>query len=292
MVSIVRILITGASGNVGAGMIRLLRKQHELVLYDLHPISSDLHTFRGDLRRAENLKEAVEGCDLVLHAAAWHGLHIEAHSRMDFWNLNVDGTFQLFDAAVEADVKKIIFMSSAAWNNRYGKYGFTKVIGEEICEYFWQNYNIKYAALRPAAFIPFASGIAGAQEMIQRFMNNDPDRRDVLECIRLAIEKDTYTNEVFTVRSVPPFSEEEVKQFESDCEQILEKHAPGAAALIRTYHALRPEGKPTVADIEKSTALLGWRPKHNLATFFKELVELEATGGINQLSCDYPLPLP
>lgn len=286
-----KILITGASGNVGQGMTHILRGKHEIVLHDLGPMSTDLPFFQGDLQVGQNLYPAMVGCDVVLHTPAWHGIHWRSRTQLDFWRLNVDGTHHVFDTARQCGVKKVVFMSSTAWYGHYDKYGFTKVIGEEICEYFWRSHKIKYAAMRPAAFVPFKTGIEGAQDMIRRFMNNDPDRRDVLECIRLAIESDNYTNDWFHILSQHPFSEAEVARYESSPLDLLDQHAPGAKAMF-PKHGLKLEGKLKPADIQKTKDVLGWSPKNDLVTFTKELLAVDTSVGLEKFTCDYPLPLP
>lgn len=286
-----KILITGASGNVGKGMTELLRAKHELVLYDLGPMKTDLPFVQGDIQIGQNLYRAMQGCDLVLHTPAWHGIHSGSRTRLDFWRLNVDGTYHVFDTAVETGVKRVVFLSSTAWYGHYNKYGFTKVIGEEICEYYWRNHQIRYAAMRPAAFVPFRPGVEGARDMVRRFINADPDRRDVLQCILRAIESENYTNDWFHILSQHPFNEEETKAWETDPLAVVDQHVPGSAVLLKKHDiSLKYPLKP--ADIKKTCTVLNWQPQHNLVTYLRELLELDRSTGLNSLTCDYPLPLP
>lgn len=285
-----KILITGATGNVGRGMTEILRGRHDVVLHDLGPYETDLPYFQGDLQVGQNIFRAMQGCDVVVHTPAWHGIHSRTRTRQDFWRLNVDGTHHVFDAAVECGVKKVVFLSSTAWYGHYDKYGFTKVIGEEICEYFWRNHQIRYAAMRPAAFVPFRDGVVGAQDMIRRFINADPDRRDVLECVRLAVENEGYTNDWFHILSQHPFGAEEVARWEGDAVGVLEGRAAGARKLVEKYK-LSLAFKLREADIAKTKSVLGWQPKHDLVSFMKELILLDSGPGLETLKCDYPLPL-
>ena len=61
----------------------------------------------------------------------------------------MDGTFYVFDAARHHKVPKVVYLSSMVWYFGDSKYGFTKVVGEQICEYFHKNHDIRYVALRP-----------------------------------------------------------------------------------------------------------------------------------------------
>ena len=70
-----KVLITGASGNVGAGMTALLRDRHQIILHELGPMHADLPFFQGDIQVGQNLYAAMSGCDVVVHTPAWHGIH-------------------------------------------------------------------------------------------------------------------------------------------------------------------------------------------------------------------------
>lgn len=97
-----RILITGASGNLGRALIaRFKSSHHDLVLTDLtEPAEEDL--FAGlpfialDVQIGVGLERAAAGCDLIVHLPAWHGIHAGQRSEADFWRLNVDGTFWMY----------------------------------------------------------------------------------------------------------------------------------------------------------------------------------------------------
>src|SRR6266849_5897403 len=72
---------------------------------------------RGETRESGGIgfARAAAGCDLILHTPAWHGIHTRQRTEVDFWRLNVDGTFWIFQAAAHAGVKRLVFMSSLAW---------------------------------------------------------------------------------------------------------------------------------------------------------------------------------
>ena len=76
-----KIFITGATGNVGKGMVARLREAgHDLILHDLEPVPdgepfAGLRFIQGDAQAGIGFDRAVAGCDLVLHTPAWHGIH-------------------------------------------------------------------------------------------------------------------------------------------------------------------------------------------------------------------------
>jgi farnesol dehydrogenase len=68
--------------------------------------------FRTDLQNIEKLKEAMEGCDIAFHLAAY--ARPWAKDPNDFQKINVTGAKNVFEAALACGVKKVVFTSSAA----------------------------------------------------------------------------------------------------------------------------------------------------------------------------------
>src|SRR5215467_5286577 len=156
-----RILISGAGGNIGRGLVTRLRAAgHDLVLTDINSLPDD-ETYRGlefvqcDVQVGFGLEQAAAGCDLLLHTPAWHGVHSRQKTEADFWRLNVDGTFWALQAARTAGIHRLVFLSSQSWHGHYEKYGFTKRIGEELCEYHRRNHGLRYVTIRPHDFTPW-----------------------------------------------------------------------------------------------------------------------------------------
>ncbi|HWR53290.1 MAG TPA: hopanoid-associated sugar epimerase [Bryobacteraceae bacterium] len=107
-------LITGATGFVGWHVARslsargahlraLVRPSSRLVEVDAEPVT-------GDLRDAESLRRAVEGCSAVYHVAADYRLWAaEPH---ELYESNVDGTRNLLEAARNAGVERFVYTST------------------------------------------------------------------------------------------------------------------------------------------------------------------------------------
>lgn len=110
-------LITGASGYVGQRLALFLAEHGEEVhvlirnpsakKYLNHP---SIRIFLGDIEDIETIRAAIRGCDHVYHVA---GLARLNHPDPDlFYRINVHGTRNVLDSALEAGVKKIVFTSS------------------------------------------------------------------------------------------------------------------------------------------------------------------------------------
>jgi dihydroflavonol-4-reductase len=108
-------LVTGASGFVGWHIARKLLERGCRVRVLVRTTSrlrelEGVETATGDLRDAGSLRRAVEGCDVVFHAAADYRLW--AREPKELYESNVDGTRNLLAAAREAAVGRVVYTST------------------------------------------------------------------------------------------------------------------------------------------------------------------------------------
>jgi len=112
----VRILVTGGAGFISSHFFDRLREEgHELVSLDLVEPTWDpgrAEMRRGDIRDRDAVREAMRGCDAVLHlAAAHHDFGIE---RPTFFDVNEAGTRVLTEVMDEYGIRRICFFSTVA----------------------------------------------------------------------------------------------------------------------------------------------------------------------------------
>ena len=115
----------------------------------------------GDILQTDILDKAMEGVDYVFHLSALWLLHCHDYPRSAF-KVNIEGTFNVLEACVKHNVKKLIYSSSASvygdavelpmkedhiYNNKTF-YGATKIAGEHMCRSYYHRYGLDYAALR------------------------------------------------------------------------------------------------------------------------------------------------
>ena len=114
--------LTGATGFIGGNVTRKLLDRGDQVkalvrspqkAKDLEQKGVEL--VQGDLSTdKETLRAAMEGCDAVFHIAAVYKVGIPAKERPAMYESNVKGTERVLDAAVEAGVSKVVYVSTVA----------------------------------------------------------------------------------------------------------------------------------------------------------------------------------
>ncbi len=268
-----RILITGAGGNLASGLIERLESRHELRLSDVAPIETGYEFVRMDVGDREAFTRVADGVDLIVHTPAWHGIHLRERPETDFWDLNVGGTFNLFQAAVANRVPRVVWLSSQSVFSRDNIYGLTKVVGEELCGFYHRAHGIRCTILRPADFTPYRD----RKQYGERLLRGGVDRRDVHDAVALAVESEDIECEAFPVMREDPFTPEDVERWRQDPGAVLERHFLGARTLIERYGLALP-ATINPPDISISTERLGYRPRYNFITFLGELAERDQAG--------------
>ncbi len=112
-------LITGATGLVGGRLAERLLAEEGVQVRALVRTPAKAKKLAelgatlipGDITQPETLKVAMHGCQLVFHAAAWVS---ESGTREQVWAVNVAGTQNVVEAALEAGVRRLVHVSSCA----------------------------------------------------------------------------------------------------------------------------------------------------------------------------------
>lgn len=112
-----KVLVTGASGHLGANLVRRLLEGKQTVRVLLQPGSNnggvdglDVERYYGDLRDPIATRGAVKGCELVYHCAA--KLSTVGGGEREIYDCNVLGTRHLLDAAQSEGVRRIVVSGS------------------------------------------------------------------------------------------------------------------------------------------------------------------------------------
>jgi len=113
-----RTLLTGATGLIGANLVRTLLRSGERPRVLLTPGSDarslgglDVERVSGDVRDAHSLAKAMTGIDRVFHAAGH--VRFDQAGRLLLMTINVEGTRQVLQAARSAGVRRLVHVSSS-----------------------------------------------------------------------------------------------------------------------------------------------------------------------------------
>ncbi len=172
------ILITGAEGFIGSHLTEALvlqgHKVRAFVLYNSYnswgwldhcapEVKGQFEVFAGDIRDPHGVKEAMKGCDAVLHLAALIAIPYSYHSPDTYVDTNVKGTLNVLQAARELGVRRLIHTSTS---EVYGTarfvpiteihplqgqspYSATKIAADQLAYSFYASFGLPVVIARP-----------------------------------------------------------------------------------------------------------------------------------------------
>jgi UDP-N-acetylglucosamine/UDP-N-acetylgalactosamine 4-epimerase len=171
-----KVLITGGAGFIGSNICEKLLKHSDIelvrVIDNLATGSKDniadfLHNpkfefIEADIRDFSNCLEATKGIDAILHQAALGSVPRSVQKPIDTNEFNITGTLNVFFAAKENNIKKIVFASSSSTygtntelpklEDKIGEplspYAVTKLVNEMYAKVFSRIYDFKYIGFR------------------------------------------------------------------------------------------------------------------------------------------------
>jgi UDP-N-acetylglucosamine 4,6-dehydratase len=140
------ILVTGGTGSFGKEFIRILLDEYkpakvivfsrdELKQHEMREAGFDqpnLRYFIGDVRDLERLKRAMDGVDIVVHAAALKQVPACEYNPMEAIKTNILGTANVVEAALETAVTKVLALSTDKAVSPVNLYGATKLAAEKL----------------------------------------------------------------------------------------------------------------------------------------------------------------
>ncbi|HMP72605.1 MAG TPA: NAD-dependent epimerase/dehydratase family protein [Kiritimatiellia bacterium] len=163
-----RFMITGGAGFLGINLVRYLLDKGQdvtsldLIEFDYTDCRDRIRAVQGDIRSPEDVRKALDGVDIVIHAAAALPLYKPA----DIYSTDIDGTKVMLSEAAAKNVERFLHISSTAVYgipdhhplletdpmHGVGPYGEAKVAAENLCE----DYRAKglfLPVIRPKSFI-------------------------------------------------------------------------------------------------------------------------------------------
>lgn len=145
------ILITGGTGSFGKKFSEMILSNYnpkKIIIYSRDEFKQDvmkkdftqkfpekvskLRFFIGDVRDKERLYRAFKGVDYVIHAAAMKQVPACEYNPFEAIKTNINGAQNIFDAALDRDVKKVVALSTDKAVNPINLYGGTKLVSDKL----------------------------------------------------------------------------------------------------------------------------------------------------------------
>ena len=143
------ILITGGTGSFGRAFVKAVLARHpdirrlvvysrdELKQYEMSQTFSDrqhpgLRYFIGDIRDEARLRRALEGIDLVVHAAALKQVPAAEYNPFECIKTNVLGAQNLIEACLDSGVSRVVALSTDKAAAPINLYGATKLCSDKL----------------------------------------------------------------------------------------------------------------------------------------------------------------
>ena len=171
-----KVLVTGGAGFIGSNLVEALlsdervtkvRVLDNLATGSLNNIkdfvsSKNFEFIEGDIRNIETCLASTTDIDLISHQAALGSVPRSINDPLTTNNVNVAGTLNIFHAAIQNNVKRVVFAASSSTygdskslpkvENKIGNplspYAVTKYVNEVYADVFSKTYDFEYIGLR------------------------------------------------------------------------------------------------------------------------------------------------
>lgn len=305
-----KVLVTGAGGFIGSHLteklVSLGASVRGLVQYnstgswgwlDDSPHKDDIEIVLGDIRDRDSLRRAFEGSEVVFHLAALIAIPYSYHAPLSFVQTNVEGTLNVLQAAIQAQVERVIHTSTS---EVYGTaisvpiseahplqgqspYSASKIGADKMAEAFHLSFGVPVTTVRPFnTYGPRQSARAVIPTIITQAMAGDSIRlgnlvptrdlnyvADTVEGFVRAAEVDEAVGQVINLGTGFEISI-------GDLAQTILKMLGVKVPIIADTERVRPERSEVdrlCADATRAREILGWQPRHTLEEGLDETIK-------------------
>lgn len=140
------ILVTGATGYFGNGFVQTVLEQNissrvcifsrdefkQAQMRERFGNDGRLRWFVGDVRDRERLRRAMDGVNLVVHAAALKRVEVGEVNPAEMVKTNINGAMNVIEAAIDAKVSQVIALSTDKACEPMNTYGASKLVAEKL----------------------------------------------------------------------------------------------------------------------------------------------------------------
>ena len=305
------ILVLGACGQVGTELVENLQNIHgegNVISSDIrksdHPVFANGIFETLDVLDKKKIAEvfAKYKPTVVYHLAALLSATAEANPKFG-WELNMDGTFNIFDACLEYGVKRIFWPSSIAVfgpttprvNTPQSTilepstvYGITKLAGERYCEYYYNRYGLDVRSIRYPGLIGWKSLPGGGTTDYAVDIFHQALKASTYECflsgdttlpmmhmedaVRATLEIVEAPSNIIHIRSSYNIAGVSFNPEELTAE--IRKHIPDFTITYQPDHRQKIANSwPQRIDDSKARADWNWSEKYNLEKLTSNMLE-------------------
>jgi NAD dependent epimerase/dehydratase len=171
-----KIFITGATGFIGSHLCEMsVKKGYKVVGFDRYNSSNDLGCLKnskykdnidlilGDIRDYDSVCKSMKGCDKVFHLAALIGIPYSYVSPLAYLKTNVEGTYNILEAAKNLKLKNVIVTSTSEVYgsakylpideehplNAQSPYAASKISADQLTLSYYKSFNLPVKIIRP-----------------------------------------------------------------------------------------------------------------------------------------------
>ena len=275
------VAVTGGNGMVGCEVTRELSQHADVRSLDIAPSQAGTQFRYVDVLSFESLRNALNGCDAVVHLAA---LQIFPQEERIF-EVNVVGTWNVLQAAREADIHKVVLVSSECATGVLSltdspgavpdylpideahplrpvdAYGVSKQATEAIGQAFARRGDMQVVVLRPTTvYVPgMEPDMREAQGKDDPYLWLYVEGFDVAQAVRLALEYESPAYDCFFVSARDTFATEETLAF-------VERKF-GRRPEVRDADLYARDSHATIYDLSHAETVLGFEPKSDWRRF-------------------------
>ena len=301
------ILITGGTGSFGKAFVRNILERYpnipRLVIFSRDELKQfemaqefrdqdfpGLRYFLGDVRDQNRLRRALEGIDIVVHAAALKQVPAAEYNPMEFIHTNVLGAENVIQACLDTDVKRVVALSTDKAAAPINLYGATKLCSDKL---FIAANNIKGKRELSFSVVRYGNVMGSRGSVIPFFLNKrhegvipitDPNMTRFNIMLQEGVEMVLWTiengvgGEIF-VPKIPSYRITDVaKAIAPNCEHRIVGIRPGEKVheeMITSADSL------TTVDLGKYYAILPITNSYNVESYCDRMNATPVKPGFN-----------
>ncbi len=306
-----KILLTGYTGFLGSHLLQALKRKHEFILLGRKPPKGEaFEHFYAEMSPDADFKDAVNSCDLIIHAAAL--THIKSSKKVEqlstFRRVNTETTIKLAEQAAKAGVKRFIFISSIKVNGESttGRgpftvddasapeepYGISKAEAESQLFHISKKTGMEVVIIRPP--IIYGAGVKGNFASLMNFIKKgmpspfrsiSDNRRslvsvyNLIDLINVCIVHPKAANQVFLISDNQDLSTSELVALMAKVLRVTNISIPISSWCYKIVGKMlnkrevidRLVGSLQI-DISHTTETLGWKPPYTVEASLSSII--------------------